>query len=167
MSDPLPWELPGNAAQPKEPGLAVDVERCIGCHACSIACKTVHDVPLGTFRMRVRWLPRRDPPGIAFLPLFAADTCDLGEAARAHGRAPECVRACPTAALRYGDRADPIGAFARFEADHSARPFPGRATVHPAVRYVGLKPWMATEVRQGVPLDPADPDIIYEQGNRQ
>ena len=36
----------------------VDLRRCIGCHACSVACKTAHGTPLGEFPLRVRWLPR-------------------------------------------------------------------------------------------------------------
>ena len=27
--------------------MALDVERCIGCHACSVACKVENSVPLG------------------------------------------------------------------------------------------------------------------------
>ena len=28
-------------------GFVIDLKKCIGCHACSIACKSEHDVPLG------------------------------------------------------------------------------------------------------------------------
>ena len=33
--------------------MALDVERCIGCHACSVACKVENTVPLGRFRTKV------------------------------------------------------------------------------------------------------------------
>ncbi|WP_299257770.1 4Fe-4S binding protein [uncultured Kushneria sp.] len=33
--------------------MAVDLERCIGCHACSVACKVENDIELGVFRTRV------------------------------------------------------------------------------------------------------------------
>lgn len=33
--------------------MIVDLERCTGCRACSVACKTEHEVPLGNFRMMV------------------------------------------------------------------------------------------------------------------
>ena len=33
--------------------LALDVERCIGCHACSVACKVENNVPLGRYRTKV------------------------------------------------------------------------------------------------------------------
>jgi hypothetical protein len=44
----------------ERPDFAVDLRRRIGCHACSIACKIAHDVPLDEFPLRVRWLPRRE-----------------------------------------------------------------------------------------------------------
>ena len=28
----------------------IDNRRCIGCHACSVACKTEHEVPVGVAR---------------------------------------------------------------------------------------------------------------------
>jgi ferredoxin len=33
--------------------MALDIERCIGCHACSVACKVENTVPLGRFRTKV------------------------------------------------------------------------------------------------------------------
>ena len=162
-NEPLPWERRAAEVSVDEPGLLVDLERCIGCHACSVACKTAHRVPLGTFRMRVRWLPRPDRDQLAFVPLFDAEQCDLGENARAYGMAPECVRACPTAALVYGDRADPEGELVRAEREREAKPFESAAATHPDVRYAGQEPWMGEAVGAGVPLSPEDPDITYEQ----
>ncbi|MCC7110677.1 MAG: 4Fe-4S binding protein, partial [Deltaproteobacteria bacterium] len=31
-------------------GMLIDLSTCIGCHACSVACKAEFDVPLGKFR---------------------------------------------------------------------------------------------------------------------
>ena len=31
-------------------GFAIDQRTCIGCHACTVACKTEHEVPVGQFR---------------------------------------------------------------------------------------------------------------------
>ena len=36
----------------EEPAFGVDLRRCIGCHACSVACKTEHDVALGIRTIR-------------------------------------------------------------------------------------------------------------------
>jgi len=35
-------------------GMLVDLRRCIGCQACTVACKAENGVPLGVFRRRVR-----------------------------------------------------------------------------------------------------------------
>lgn len=159
----LPWEIADFPIAPKRPGITVDIERCIGCHACSIACKTVHAVPLGQFRMRVRWWMHPERDQHVFVPLFAADACDMGSLARPHGRAPECVRACPTKALHYGDRAEADGAFSAFEQSQDAKIIPGRADLHPDVHYIGFEPWMASVMNAGVALSPNDGDITYEQ----
>ena len=160
MSDALPWEVAAGPA-PKEPGITVDLSRCIGCHACSVACKTAHELPLGTFRMRVRWLQRPDRQQLAFVPLFDPLACDLGASARGFGLAPECVRACPTEALIYGDRAEATSRLSRAERKAKAVPFP--EVGHADIRYVGLEDWMPDKVNAGVPLSPQDDDIIYEQ----
>jgi tetrathionate reductase subunit B len=68
--------------------MLIDLQRCTGCHSCSVACKTEHEVPLGDFRMRVRYLERPAEPTIAFLPLICMQCQD----------AP-CLKACPTEAI--------------------------------------------------------------------
>jgi len=168
MSDhpPIPWEDVGTRPplDHETPGMVVDLRRCIGCHACSVACKTEHGVPLGTFRMRVRWLPRPDRPTMAFVPLFDAALCDFGENRGRYGLEPACVAACPTGALVFGDMADP-GSKASVEAKRlGAKPFEAKeAKLKEGVLYIGQEPWQAEAVHQGCPLDPRDEDITYEQ----
>lgn len=168
MSD-VPWEGVGGGAAlaHARPGVVVDLRRCTGCHACSVACKTEHGVPLGEFRMRVRWLPRPDRPTFAFLPLFDADTCDLG-ANRGHfGLAPACVAACPTRALVFGDLDDATSEVAILAEKQGASPIEtDTARLRENVVYVGAEPWQGADINKGVPLDPADPDLTYEQGSR-
>ncbi|MHB1505960.1 MAG: hypothetical protein ACYCO4_01010 [Sulfobacillus sp.] len=36
-------------------GFLMDQTKCIGCHACTVACKAEHDVPLGSFRTWVEY----------------------------------------------------------------------------------------------------------------
>ena len=31
-------------------GFLIDNRRCIGCHACTVACKSEHDVPIGQYQ---------------------------------------------------------------------------------------------------------------------
>jgi Fe-S-cluster-containing dehydrogenase component len=164
MADEIPWEgvAGGSARDLKEPTMLVDLRRCIGCHACSVACKVEHSVPLGAFRMRVRWLPRPDRPGISFLPLFDADSCDFGENRGSVGLDPACVSACPTAALRFGDAEDPSSAVAQ-ASKQGAKPFASAAKTKDDVIYIGVEPWHASKVHAGVPLSADDDDIIYEQ----
>ncbi len=89
VSGEIPWEQIQPSEQPKRrAGMVVDLQRCIGCHSCSVACKTEHSVPLGGFRTRVRYLERPDRPTLAFLPLLCMQCQD----------AP-CLEACPTGAL--------------------------------------------------------------------
>src|SRR4029079_4414506 len=36
----------------------IDNRRCIGCHACSVACKTEHEVPVGVARTWVKYVEK-------------------------------------------------------------------------------------------------------------
>ena len=150
--------LPGN-----DDHFVVDLRRCIGCHACSVACKTAHDVPLGTFPLRVRWLPRPDGQTFAFLPVFSETECGGDPESLSAGLAPACVRACPTDALVYGERdSEPI---ASLLATHEPRPLEGpEATdLKTKVSYIGLQGFEGEHLHRGAALDPRDPDPIYEQ----
>lgn len=73
--------------------LAVDVERCTGCHACSVACKAEYRVPLGRFRTKVYYRDVGQFPAVKrhFLPAF----CMQCEAAA-------CASACPEKAIKRG-----------------------------------------------------------------
>ncbi|MFT5493409.1 MAG: tetrathionate reductase subunit B [Limisphaerales bacterium] len=90
MSELLPWEKVGPEYRKnlKQAGMVIDLNRCTGCHACSVACKTEHETPLGDFRMRVRYLERPDKPTISFVPLICM-----------HCQDAPCLDACPTSAV--------------------------------------------------------------------
>lgn len=64
--------------------LAIDLERCIGCKSCEVACKQEHGLGPGTYRNRVLWLTGADKPQLDFLTV----TCQ-------HCDRPACLRACP------------------------------------------------------------------------
>ncbi len=70
-------------------GMVIDLRRCVGCHACSVACKSENDVPLSVFRSWVKQVEKGSYPNVRkhFLPSL----CN-------HCEKPICVRNCPTTA---------------------------------------------------------------------
>ncbi len=71
-------------------GFAIDQNTCIGCHACTVACKTEHDVPVGQFRTWVKYVEQGE---------FPATTRDFGVMRCNHCTDAPCVTICPTQAL--------------------------------------------------------------------
>ena len=39
-------------------GFVIDNRRCIGCHACTVACKAEHDTPIGVNRTWVKYVEK-------------------------------------------------------------------------------------------------------------
>lgn len=70
-------------------GMLIDTRRCIGCHACSVACKSEFDVPLGVTRSWVEYTEKGNYPYVqrTFLPRLCNHCSD-----------PPCVDVCPTGA---------------------------------------------------------------------
>ena len=75
--------------------IVTDVNRCVGCLACSVACKAVNDVPVGSFWNKVLRIGPNAPIGGAGDPssylYFLTVQCQ-------HCADPECVKVCPTEA---------------------------------------------------------------------
>jgi Fe-S-cluster-containing dehydrogenase component/formate-dependent nitrite reductase membrane component NrfD len=71
-------------------GFAIDQRTCIGCHACTVACKTEHEVPVGQFRTWVKYVESGE---------FPATTRDFGVMRCNHCTDAPCVKICPTQAL--------------------------------------------------------------------
>ncbi len=74
-------------------GFVIDHSRCIGCHACTVACKAENDVPVGSFRTWVKYTEQGSFPEVK--RSFAVLRCNQCSAA-------PCVSICPTAALGKG-----------------------------------------------------------------
>ena len=71
-------------------GFIIDQERCIGCHACTVACKEEHHVPVGVFRTWVKYIEKGEfPQTRRSFGVLRCNHCD---------NAP-CVAICPTRAL--------------------------------------------------------------------
>jgi Fe-S-cluster-containing dehydrogenase component len=68
----------------------IDNRRCIGCHACSVACKVEHEVPLGVARTWVKYVEKGVFPETQ--RTFQVTRCN-------HCRDAPCVEICPTTAL--------------------------------------------------------------------
>lgn len=75
-------------------GFAIDQTTCIGCHACTVACKTEHQVPVGQFRTWVKYVDQGT---------FPHNTRDFGVMRCNHCTDAPCVTICPTQALFQRD----------------------------------------------------------------
>jgi anaerobic dimethyl sulfoxide reductase subunit B (iron-sulfur subunit) len=72
-------------------GIYIDAARCMGCFACIVACKDLHDLPAGPASwIRVKTTERGRFPhlSVSFLPLLCF-----------HCRQPACLEACPAQAV--------------------------------------------------------------------
>ena len=78
-------------------GFVIDHSKCIGCHACTVACKSENQVPVGSFRTWVKYTEAGEFPEVK--RSFAVLRCNQCTAA-------PCVTICPTGALEK--RADGI-----------------------------------------------------------
>ena len=71
-------------------GFLLDSDSCIGCHACTVACKSEHDVPLGVNRTWVKYIETGAFPNVnRHFSVMRCNHCD---------DAP-CITICPTGAL--------------------------------------------------------------------
>ena len=73
-------------------GFIIDNRKCIGCHACTTACKSEHDVPLGVFRTWVKQVEKGVFPNTR--RLFSVMRCN-------HCTDAPCVEICPVEALFF------------------------------------------------------------------
>ena len=84
----------------KNYGFIIDNRKCIGCHACSTACKSENEVPLGVYRTWVKYVETGAFPDVR--RHFQVTRCN-------HCANPPCARICPTQAMYQ--RADGIVEF--------------------------------------------------------
>jgi len=81
-------------------GFLIDNRKCIGCHACSTACKSENEVPLGVNRTWVKYVETGVYPNST--RHFQVTRCN-------HCENPPCARICPVTAMYQ--RADGIVEF--------------------------------------------------------
>ncbi|MBX6764166.1 MAG: polysulfide reductase NrfD [Rubrobacteraceae bacterium] len=75
-------------------GFIIDNRKCIGCHACTVACKAEHEVPLGVNRTWVKYIEKGEFPDTQ--RAFHVMRCN-------HCEDAPCVEACPVTALYIRD----------------------------------------------------------------
>ena len=71
-------------------GFVIDQRKCIGCHACTVACKAENEVPVGKFRTWVKYVEKGTFPSVKrHFTVLRCNHCD----------AAPCVTICPVNAL--------------------------------------------------------------------
>ena len=84
-----PEKTPAAPPRAKRWGMLVDQRRCIGCHSCTIACKSENNVPLGYWRSWVKGLQKGSYPDVGnFFLRRLCNHCDV----------PPCTQVCPVQA---------------------------------------------------------------------
>jgi Fe-S-cluster-containing dehydrogenase component/formate-dependent nitrite reductase membrane component NrfD len=75
-------------------GFLIDNRKCIGCHACTVACKSEHQVPIGVDRTWVKYIEKGAfPNNRRYFTVMRCNHCEW---------AP-CVTICPVTALYRRD----------------------------------------------------------------
>jgi len=75
-------------------GFVIDNRKCIGCHACTTACKSEHDTPIGVNRTYVKQVEKGEFPHTR--RLFSVMRCN-------HCTDAPCVEICPVESLFFRD----------------------------------------------------------------
>lgn len=75
-------------------GMVIDLDRCIGCHACTLACKATNNTPPGVFFNRVEDREVGEFPDVKrfFLPRICL-----------HCQEAPCLEACPSGATYHAE----------------------------------------------------------------
>lgn len=81
-------------------GFLVDLNGCIGCKACEVACKAENSVHVGTWRLRVQYVDDGLCPKVK------------------RNSTPMRCNACPTEANLFGDLDDPKSRISQYIASH-------------------------------------------------
>ncbi|UCH98742.1 MAG: 4Fe-4S dicluster domain-containing protein [Candidatus Aminicenantes bacterium] len=81
-------------ANKKKLAMVIDLRKCFGCHACSVACKSENGVILGNFRSWVNQVNKGKFPTVK--RIFLPRLCN-------HCEKPPCVKVCPTGATYKRD----------------------------------------------------------------
>lgn len=84
-------------------GVVVNLDLCVGCYACEIACKQENSIPAGNNWIKVFSIGPEElgkKLGMCFVPVMT-DECTLCEHRLQKGLEPRCVENCPTRAMVF------------------------------------------------------------------
>src|SRR6266487_438723 len=93
--------------------LTVDLDRCIGCWACAIACKMKNSLRPGVWWLRVDTVGGGQvdvssgefpDPRKFYKPVF--ERCSFTEEQASGGALPDCLKACPVDVFRFSRDGD-------------------------------------------------------------
>lgn len=82
--------------------MLVNLDRCIGCHSCEIACKQENKIPEGTHRIEVKQIGPATLDGktrMDYIPLMN-NGCTLCAHRVKTGKGTACEDSCPNDALK-------------------------------------------------------------------
>ena len=83
-------------------GIVADLDACVGCYACEVACKQENNVPIGERWINVITVGPEKLNGclqMDFIPIMT-DACTLCQHRQNQDLEPLCVTICPTQALK-------------------------------------------------------------------
>ncbi len=140
-------EIGPTSAEPRW-GMAVDIERCIGCWSCAVICKSENDIPMGMWWNRILTEgDALDTPGIGEFNDLEMSWVPL---ACQHCEDPPCMKVCPTSAtwvdeanggLVAVNQEDCIGCrYCMAACPYGVRVFNWGEPVHPLDHHLGMVP---------------------------
>ena len=101
-------------AEMNDKTILVDLQRCIGCWTCSLACKVAYDLPDEEFWLTVRTMGSGEgidrPAGtwpdlhMSWLPVYSTSCIKCPQRLK-EDKLPYCVDSCPCSALYIGEAA--------------------------------------------------------------
>ena len=138
-------------------GLVIDLDTCVGCHACVISCKgwntENYGAPLsdqnpynkeasGTFLNRVHSYEVQPDIGAAQLIHFPKSClhCDDAPCVTVCPTVPSCVRTCPAGARHFGDLGDEDSAVSQLVAERGGMDLMPELGTKPVNKYLPPRP---------------------------
>ena len=84
-------------------GIVVDLDLCVGCYACEVACKQENNIPISTAWLKVVPVGPQElneKLQLDFIPVINYG-CTLCKERLGQNLEPRCVENCPTQALKF------------------------------------------------------------------